>query len=126
LPKPPPPPGRRADIWSLGCTVLEMLTGQHPWPDLDNHWSAMFAIARSTEGPPRPAGMSATALDFLDCCLQVDPAQRPTATELLQHPWVATADAARREAAGEGGGGGGNHQPASAAPRGGASLNHSF
>jgi serine/threonine protein kinase len=75
-PHEPARPGRRADVWSLGCTVLEMLTGQHPWPDLDNRWAAMFAIARSAEGPPRPAGISATALDFLDQCLQARGAGR--------------------------------------------------
>ncbi|KIY96351.1 hypothetical protein MNEG_11610 [Monoraphidium neglectum] len=115
--------GRRADIWSLGCTVIEMLTGSHPWPERDNHWSAIFAIAHSTEGPPRPPGISATAEDFLDHCLQVDPSKRPTATELLQHPWVATADTARGETEGGGfGGGGGGGGPSGD----GRALNHSF
>ncbi|GFR49422.1 hypothetical protein Agub_g11479, partial [Astrephomene gubernaculifera] len=81
--------GRRADIWSLGCTVIEMLTGAHPWPHLDNQWTAMFTIARCEEGPPRPANMSPEAARFLDRCLQFDPAKRPTAAELLQDPFVA-------------------------------------
>ncbi|KAG2486893.1 hypothetical protein HYH03_014487 [Edaphochlamys debaryana] len=81
--------GRRADIWSLGCTVIEMLTGAHPWPHLDNQWTAMFTIAKTEEGPPRPKGISEEAARFLDKCLQFDPAKRPTAAELLQDPFVA-------------------------------------
>ncbi|KAK9812977.1 hypothetical protein WJX72_006759 [[Myrmecia] bisecta] len=77
--------GRRADIWSVGCTVIEMLTGKHPWPDLDNHWSAMFAIAKTESGPPLPDNISDDCRDFLQRCLKHDPRERPTATELLQH-----------------------------------------
>ena len=58
--------GRRADIWSLGCTVIEMLTGRHPWPDLvDNPFTTMMAIVKNEAGPPRPE-CSEMARDFLD------------------------------------------------------------
>lgn len=81
--------GRAADIWSLGCTLVEMLTAARPWPDLENQFSAMFHIAHTETGPPRPPGVSAVARDFLDLCFQRDPAKRPTASELLKHPFFA-------------------------------------
>lgn len=63
--------GRKADIWSLGCTVLEMLTGKHPWPDYDNQWAVMLAITQTETGPPRPPGISSSLSDFLDQCFKV-------------------------------------------------------
>lgn len=90
--------GRRADVWSLGCTVIEMLSGKHPWPELDNHWSAMFQIAKNVDGPPRPEHITDLARDFLDKCLEYDPKQRPTAAELLHHPFVAAGPMALQHA----------------------------
>jgi mitogen-activated protein kinase kinase kinase len=38
----------KADIWSVGCLVVEMLTGTHPWPDL-NQLQAMFQVSISAK-----------------------------------------------------------------------------
>ncbi|XP_024527603.1 serine/threonine-protein kinase ste20 isoform X1 [Selaginella moellendorffii] len=81
--------GRRADIWSVGCTVIEMLTAMHPWPDIDNTWSAIFHIAKASSGPPIPEHGSGCVKDFLQQCFQMDPRLRPTATQLLEHRFVA-------------------------------------
>ena len=34
---------RKADIWSVGCLVVEMLTGEHPWAQL-NQTQAIFKV----------------------------------------------------------------------------------
>ncbi|KAG0579924.1 hypothetical protein KC19_4G135200 [Ceratodon purpureus] len=74
--------GRRADIWSVGCTVVEMLTAVHPWPGMDNTWTAIFHIAKASSGPPIPEGISEVIEDFLSRCFQLDPKKRPTSTEV--------------------------------------------
>lgn len=90
--------GRRADVWSVGCTVIEMLTGTHPWPEMESSWGAIFAISRSTEGPPIPEVASNLARTFLRLCFRYESADRPTASQLLQHEFVARTDAAVSEA----------------------------
>ncbi|CAK8566285.1 unnamed protein product [Lathyrus sativus] len=78
--------GLPADIWSLGCTVLEMLTGQIPYSNLE----CMQAIFRIGKGvlPPIPDTLSRDAKDFIMQCLQVNPDDRPTAAQLLNHPFL--------------------------------------
>ena len=80
--------GRRADVWSVGCTVIEMMTGKHPWPQMENTWATIFAIASTKTGPPLPEGISPTAVEFLQLCFAIAAADRPTATQLLQAPFV--------------------------------------
>ncbi|KAL6899777.1 hypothetical protein ACP4OV_006435 [Aristida adscensionis] len=86
--------GLEVDIWSLGCTIIEMGTGRHPWyPYRDV--PAMFKISNSKEIPEIPASFSKEGKDFLSLCLKRDPAQRPSATQLLGHPFVQDHQATR-------------------------------
>ncbi|KAG8389725.1 hypothetical protein BUALT_Bualt01G0008600 [Buddleja alternifolia] len=79
--------GLAADIWSLGCTVLEMLTRRFPYSHLGCQMAALYRIGRG-ERPPIPDSLSYDARDFILKCLQVDPSLRPTAAQLLDHPFV--------------------------------------
>ncbi|KAL7601731.1 hypothetical protein Lser_V15G24294 [Lactuca serriola] len=78
--------GLAVDIWSLGCTVLEMLTRKIPYSHLEG-MQALFRIGRG-EPPPIPETLSVEAQDFIVKCLQVNPIHRPTAAQLLMHPFV--------------------------------------
>ncbi|XP_042057300.1 mitogen-activated protein kinase kinase kinase 1-like [Salvia splendens] len=78
--------GLAADIWSLGCTVLEMLTRSFPYFGLE-YMTALFHIGQGVR-PDVPNTLSSDARDFILQCLQVDPALRPTAAQLLNHPFV--------------------------------------
>jgi mitogen-activated protein kinase kinase kinase len=78
-----------ADIWSLGCVILEMATGRRPWASLDNEWAIMFNIANANMPQlPSPDQLSEEGIDFLRRCFERDPAKRASAAELLQHEWI--------------------------------------
>ncbi|KAE8076995.1 hypothetical protein FH972_015606 [Carpinus fangiana] len=77
-----------ADIWSVGCTVIEMATGKPPWSQQYQEVAALFHIGTTKSHPPIPEHLSAEAKDFLLKCLQKEPDLRPTASDLLQHPFV--------------------------------------
>ena len=74
------------DIWSLGCTVIELLTGKPPYFDL-NQFSAMTKIV-NYEMPPLPDSISDELKDFLTKCFNKDPFSRLDAKILLKHPWL--------------------------------------
>jgi len=76
----------KADIWSLGCLVVEMLTGEHPWAKL-TQMQAIFKIGSSAR-PSIPSDISADAEDFLNQTFELDYEARPSADQLLVHPWL--------------------------------------
>ncbi|XP_065674660.1 uncharacterized protein LOC136091256 [Hydra vulgaris] len=79
--------GKKADIWSFGCTVLEMLTQKPPWSHLDPT-SAIFHIGTKQTIPHLPGNSSGSCKTFVDDCFQSDPKLRPSALQLLSYGWV--------------------------------------
>ncbi|XP_004506258.1 mitogen-activated protein kinase kinase kinase 18-like [Cicer arietinum] len=77
-----------SDIWSLGCTLIEVSNNSTPWPNVGNPISALYHIAYSNEVPKIPSFLSNQAKDFLGKCLRRNPKERFTASQLLNHPFL--------------------------------------
>ncbi|CAL1715053.1 unnamed protein product [Somion occarium] len=77
----------KSDIWSLACTVIELLTGRPPYGDIPNSMSVMFRIVED-DMPPLPEGCSRLLRDFLIQCFNKDPTKRPDAETLCEHEWL--------------------------------------
>ncbi|CAO2206767.1 unnamed protein product [Urochloa humidicola] len=77
-----------ADIWSVGCTVIEMATGKAPWSHEYQEVSLLYYVGTTKSHPPIPEHLSPEAKDFLLKCLQKEPEMRSAASDLLQHPFV--------------------------------------
>ncbi|XP_025065907.1 mitogen-activated protein kinase kinase kinase 2 isoform X3 [Alligator sinensis] len=78
--------GRKADIWSVGCTVVEMLTEKPPWAEFEA-MAAIFKIATQPTNPQLPPHVSDHARDFLKRIF-IEAKLRPSADELLRHTFA--------------------------------------
>lgn len=82
--------GRKSDIWSFGCTVLEMISGVPPWSQykFDNPIAAIMKIGLSEEIPDIPKNISKDLRDFVKGCLVRDQKKRVSLQELKNHPFL--------------------------------------
>jgi len=81
----------KVDIWSLGCVVIELATGKEPLAEknFESSFAALYFIASTATAMPYiPSSLSKQGHDFIKLCLTRNVDARPTAAQLLQHPFV--------------------------------------
>ncbi|KAK9370939.1 kinase-like domain-containing protein [Lipomyces kononenkoae] len=93
---------KKADIWSLGCLIVEMFTGTHPFPEF-SQMQALFKIGTLC-APEIPKESTNDANEFLSRTFEFDYEKRPTAQELLIHPFLSPIVSGRSAASASQGG----------------------
>ncbi|OWM71511.1 hypothetical protein CDL15_Pgr005698 [Punica granatum] len=77
-----------ADMWSLGLTLFECGTGEFPYTDNKGHVNLMLQIVDEPSPSPSEQKFSPEFCSFVNACLQKDADTRPTAEQLLSHPFI--------------------------------------
>eukprot|EP01059_Diplonema_ambulator_P002190 TRINITY_DN11845_c0_g2_i1.p1 TRINITY_DN11845_c0_g2~~TRINITY_DN11845_c0_g2_i1.p1 ORF type:complete len:415 (+),score=52.17 TRINITY_DN11845_c0_g2_i1:828-2072(+) len=96
------PPAAAADIWALGCLLMELSTKKTPFAHAgDSPWLAVKYISKLKAGDKvdlGPHAYGARVLLFLRECLEVDAGMRPTCDDLLQSPLIQGTELMMRKA----------------------------
>ena len=79
--------GWKTDIWSFGCTVLEMLNKVPPYVGM-TFFEAMTKIVKEGIIPNFPSDTSDSCITFTTMCIERNPMYRPSTNELLQQQFI--------------------------------------
>ncbi|KAI0036926.1 kinase-like protein [Vararia minispora EC-137] len=85
--------GIRADVWSTGLSILELVQNEFPYPRDLPAFELMLHISQSAppkleDDPMLPKPWSDAMKDFIRLSLTMDATARPTPRDLLLHPWI--------------------------------------
>ena len=78
----------KCDIWSLGITAIEMAEGEPPFAKVKGYWVLKKIISHPPKGLKNKEKWSNEFNNFVEQCLIYDPANRPSAKELIEHPFI--------------------------------------
>ncbi|KAK8847184.1 hypothetical protein M9Y10_019767 [Tritrichomonas musculus] len=83
--------GYEVDIWAIGVAAFIMLTGRPPFDGIDKE--VVYEKIRSGDFRfPTQFSLSYEAKDFIKSTLRIDPRKRPSAIDLLTHPFLIRID----------------------------------
>jgi mitogen-activated protein kinase kinase 3 len=80
-----------SDIWALGISIAECLLGRYPFDRPQSYFDYIDAsMSKDMLGKRGADGLalSPAVVDFVSLCTHSDPLRRPTAAQLLTHPWI--------------------------------------
>jgi serine/threonine protein kinase len=78
-----------SDVWSFGLSLLTVALGRYPLQTEGGYWGLLHSL-RDEPSPelPKDGDFSDVFHDFINQCLKKDPKDRPTANNLLKHPFL--------------------------------------
>lgn len=79
---------QKVDIWSLGIMVMEMAEGDPPYMDFPPLRALFLITTKGIPGLKHPEKWSTEFKDFVAQCLEKEAENRPTADQLLFHPFI--------------------------------------
>ncbi|XP_056389215.1 mitogen-activated protein kinase kinase kinase 19-like [Hyla sarda] len=80
--------GMKSEIWSIGCTVFEMATGNAPLAHMNGVQAMCYIVVAKGPMPTLSDHLSGDAREFVNLCFTRDQHMRPSSEQLLQHAFV--------------------------------------